>query len=305
MNTSRKLVSLGSDYRSNINALDHERHSPVLGCEGRFPISASFDHDSETDREQVIARGIRASDRIAFRCGSRSVLEFRVVNGCTAFTAIKYSLANDGKVYAEEGYYRDGSATTYGNAKELWKLLEELALSGLGFLSNHEVGYNRGRFSIEKQWDYLSGNYELPLNIRTDGYKERDFAALDGYEARELGEDPDDLGGNDVLEDDLDVVCSWIRYWEAKVSVNLETQASELEAANKQLFKSADADETAEPEESPAPRKRGRPRLSDAEKQARAAARMHEEVNIPPVKLRGVTLAWPAEGALSLKGFRG
>jgi len=302
-NVSRKLVSLGADYRSNINALDHERHSPVLGCEGRFPISASFDHDSETDREQVIAKAIRNSDRIAFRCGSRSVLEFRVVNGCTGFTAIRYTLKAN-QFQADEDYlsFRDGSVTSYGEAGTLWTELETLALSGLACLSNHEVGYHRNRFSSASIHEIVSGNPELPLTVRTDDLKERDLNAIDGYQARELDEDPEDNGASDVLEDDIDIVCSWLRYWDAKVQANLETQADELANANKHLFQGADSDE----EETPAvPRKRGRPCLTEAEKAQRAAARMLENLSVPPVKLRGVTLAWPAEGALSLKGFRG
>lgn len=299
-----KRVGISREFRSSINSLDHERHSPVLGVSnGLFPVVASFDHDSETDRERVIAKAIRHSDRIVFRCGSRSVLEFRVVNGTTGFTAIRYTLV-DNEFEADEDHlsFRDGSVTAYGDAETLWDELQSLAQSGLGYLSNNEVGYHRSRYSEGQEFEHDYSNCGLPLRVRTDDLKNRDLTASDGWMARELGEDPEDNGASDVLEDDIDVVCSWLRYWESKVAEKLDSQAAEILAANRELMKGQDSDE---PEENPAPRKRGRPRLSDEEKARRAAARMLENLNIPPVKLRGVALAWPNEASLSLKGFRG
>jgi hypothetical protein len=297
----KSRIGISREFRGSVNSLDHERHSPVLGCDGRFPVVASFDQDSETDREQVIAKAIRNADRIAFRCGSRSVLEFKVVNGCTGFTAIRYTLkANQFQADEDHLSFRDGSVTSYGEAAPLWRELETLALSGLGYLSNNEVGYHRSRFSEGQEFEHDYSNCGLPLRVRTDDLKSRDLTAIDGWQARELGEDTEDNGASDLLEDDIDVVCSWLRYWEAKVEANVEDQRAELAAANKALFAGADSDE----DEENAPRKRGRPRLSD-KKQARAEARMLENLSVPPVKLRGMALAWPDQGSLSLKGFRG
>ena len=302
--TMERRVSLGSEFKRAINSLDHEHHSPVLGCgESRFPVNASFDHDSETDREQVLSKAIRHADRIAFRCGSRSILEFRVVNGCTAFTAIRYTLrANQFQADQDHLSFRDGSVVSYHDASTLWAELESLVQSGLGYLSNNEVGYHRNRFSRCSETEYCIVHPDLPVTVRTDDLRGRDLNAQDGWEARELGEDSEDSGASDVLEDDIDIVVSWLRYWESKVVANLESQAAEILAANRELMKGHDSDET---EENPAPRKRGRPRLSDEEKARRAAARMQENLNVPPVKLRGVALAWPNEASLSLKGFRG
>ena len=290
--------------RRSVNSLDHECYSPVLGCgSSRFPVNGSFDHDSETDREQVIARAIRSADRIVFRCGCRSVIEFRVVNDCTAFTAIRYTLRAD-QFHADPDYlsFRDGSVVSYHDASTLWEELESLVQSGLAYLSNHEVGYHRNRFSLASEHEFAIVHPDLPVTVRVDDLRGRDINARDGWEARELGEDPEDNGASDVLEDDLDIVCSWLRYWESKVVANLEDRAAEILQANRELMKGQDDDEEAE---NPAPRKRGRPRLSDEEKARRAAVRMQENLNVPPVKLRGVALAWPNEASLSLKGFRG
>jgi len=298
-----KRVGISREFRSSINSLDHERHSPVLGVSnGLFPVVASFDHDSETDRERVIAKAIRHSDRIVFRCGSRSVLEFRVVNGTTGFTAIRYTLV-DNEFEADEDHlsFRDGSVTAYGDAETLWDELQSLAQSGLGYLSNNEVGYHRSRYSEGQEFEHDYSNCGLPLRVRTDDLKNRDLTASDGWMARELGEDPEDNGASDVLEDDIDVVCSWLRYWESKVAEKLDSQAAEILAANRELMKGQDSDE---PEENPAPRKRGRPCLTEEEKARRAALRMLENI-AAPAKLNGVALAWPDQGSLSLKGFRG
>lgn len=323
---------------SDISCLNLETHNAqgvlLLSKSGRITHILSGD---EIEDSKSILRAIRASNRIVYQCGLNALMEFRVVDGGLGFVAVRWIQRGHSTVADEAfSYEKGGSCLVFEDADSLWRILEDNCVSGLAHLSNLEAGYNRNGFSTVRhegstvrflsekdmsrtqiqKWDfqvdsigdfyYDDSHDEADKPIYTERGSHNETYAEDiadeAARMRRNGIDIHDNGGRTELDDDIAIICAWLREKERSAEIAIESQRAEIEAANKTLFAGKDADEVDAPE---IKRGRGRPRMTEQQKSERAIQRMLEKGNeCSAKKLRGIAPQWPSEGAMQLRGIR-
>ena len=327
---------------SDISSLNLETHNApgvlLLSKSGR--ISHVLTGDDIEDSKSIL-RAIRASNRLVYQCGLNALMEFRVVDGGLGFVAVRW--IQDGGITVADAafsYEQDGSCHVFEDIEPLWKILEDNCVSGLAHLSSLEASYNRNGFSAVRHegrtvkflddnltkvhsepWEYQVdsiGDFYLSDHCDPEtgkpvyyerGSHEETYAeeiAAEAEQDRRSGYDIHNQGGRTELDDDIGIIVAWLREKERSCEVALESQRAEIEAANKNLFKGQDSDESpAQNTEEPVKRGRGRPRMTEGQKTERAIQRMIEKGSeCLPKKLRGIAPQWPSDGAMHLRGIR-